>query len=57
MSSSNKWMSFSTELEQNLNIGQDVKAVCVYLGSMAADGSEHLKASVGSQKQIEADRS
>lgn len=33
-------MSFSTELEQNLNIGPGMKADRVYLGSLAADGSE-----------------
>lgn len=50
-------MSFSTELERNLNIGRDGKAIRAYLGSVAADGSEHLKASVGWQKKIEADGS
>lgn len=50
-------MSFSTELERNHNTGGDAKATCVYLGSLAAVGSEHSKASVGSEKQIEADGS
>lgn len=38
MSSSNKRISFPTELEQNLNIGPGMKADWVYLGSVAADG-------------------
>lgn len=57
MSPSDKWMSFSTELEQNRNAGGDAKAVRVFLGSLAADGSEHSKASVGSERQIEGDGS
>lgn len=51
MSPSDKWMSFSTELKRNRNPGGDAEAIRVYLGS------EHLKASVRSEKQIEADGS
>lgn len=50
-------MSFSAELEQHLNIGPGVEAVCVCLCSVAADGSENSKASVRSQPQIEDDGS
>lgn len=57
MSPSNKWMSFSTELERDCNTGGDAKAAPVCLGSQAADGSEHSKASVRLEKQIEADGS
>lgn len=57
MSPSDKWVSFSTDLEQNRDTGGDVKAVRVRLGSLAADGSEHSKVGVGSEKQIEAEGS
>lgn len=38
MSLSNGLMSFSNELEKNLNIGQEVKAIHFVLGSTASDG-------------------
>lgn len=57
MSPSDKWMSFSTELERNPNTGGDAKTVRVCQGSLAADGSEHSKVSVRSEKQKEADGS